>query len=255
MVKALLTHHEFTGTMGTLEAQQTARAEKFAGKTLGHLVNELFGRVVVAEGTATPEQLPEDQMPTDRISLGFSFRMEMNPEWLERTRSAIKELVTLRNELVHHFIDRFDLWSEEGCAAAARYLEDCAEQIGRHLDELRLWVSCMVDAREAMAAQSKTEAFREMIVNGIAPDGSIHWPASGIAYALRQAVQTLSKQGWTRLDRARAWIEQHHPEQVPAKYGCRTWPQVLHESQLFELKYRPDDNGRKVAWFRERPVS
>lgn len=78
---------------------------------------------------------------------------------------------------------------------------------------------------------------------------------TGIVRALREASETLSEGGLTRLDRARDWIAAHHPDQTPSKYGCRTWPQVLSESKLFELVYRVGDDGKRVGWFRERLAS
>jgi hypothetical protein len=87
------------------------------------------------------------------------------------------------------------------------------------------------------------------MVNGIAPDGTFHWPHTGIVRVLREAAEGRAKAGWLRLDEARAWIGERHPEQVPEKYGCTTWPQVLSESGCFRLEYRDGDAGR-VAWYR-----
>ncbi len=108
----------------------------------------------------------------------------------------------------------------------------------------------MDQARALMASFAQTETFHDLLVNGIAPDGSFEWPGSGIVKVLREAAQALAQDGWTRLDRARAWIEDHHAEQAPAKYGCTTWPQLLSESRLFDSTYRLDA-GRKQAWYRE----
>jgi hypothetical protein len=54
------------------------------------------------------ELLPEDKVPTDRISIAMSFRMTMAPERLAEVRAGVEELVAMRNELVHHFIERFE---------------------------------------------------------------------------------------------------------------------------------------------------
>ena len=54
------------------------------------------------------------------------------------------------------------------------------------------------------------------------------------------------------VDDAVAWIGERHSEQTPAKYGCKSWPDVLHKSRAFDLVYRPDAAGRKMGWFRER---
>ncbi|MFN3611205.1 OST-HTH/LOTUS domain-containing protein [Tepidimonas sp.] len=69
---------------------------------------------------------------------------------------------------------------------------------------------------------------------------------------LREASEALSEGGWTQVDRAREWIAENHADQTPSKYGCRTWPQVLSESKLFELVYRVGDDGKRAGWFRER---
>ena len=251
LMKTILAHHELAGPVETLEAQRSARVEKLADKSLGHLVKALFDTYAVADGYER-ELLPEDKLPTDRISMAFSHRVTMEPERLARTRAAVKELVAMRNELVHHLIDRFDLWSEDGCAAAVSHLEGCFERIDLRHDELVAWAQGMDEACAVMASFAQTEVFHDVLVNGIKPDGSFEWSGSGIVQALREVNRSVSTNGWTRLDQALVWIASSHPEQKPAKYGCRTWPQVLGESRLFDLEYRLADDGRKVAWFRER---
>jgi len=79
------------------------------------------------------ELLPEDKAPTVRISMAISYCMTMAPERLAHVRAQIEELVVMRNELVHLFIERFDLWSDPGCEAALRHLEHWQQG----LDELR----------------------------------------------------------------------------------------------------------------------
>lgn len=251
LMKAILAHHEIAGPVETLEAQRAARVERLSDKSLGTLVKSLFETYAVADDYER-DLLPEDKTPTDRISMAFSHRITMEQQRLAETRAAVEDLVAMRNELVHHFIERFDLESNDGCAAAMRHLGGCYERIDRHLAELADWARGMEQARALMASFAQTEAFHDMVVNGIAPDGSFDWPGTGIVSVLRQAAAEQSEAGWTRLERARAWIEADHPEQVPMKYGCRTWPQVLTESRLFDLEYRAGEDGRKVAWFRER---
>ena len=110
-----------------------------------------------------------------------------------------------------------------------------------------------MDQVQTMAAEfTQSPEFRDVLVNGILPDGSLDWPHTGIVRALRESTKGLAVNGWARLDLARARIADKHPEQVPEKYGCRTWPQVLSESRQFDLEYRAERSGRKMAWFRER---
>lgn len=251
LMKTLLAHHELAGPADTLEAQRAANLEKVSDKTLGTLVKSLFESYAVPDGFER-ELLPEDKDPTDRISMAISYRMTMAPERLAEVRAQIEELVAMRNELVHHFIERFDLWSEPGCEAALRHLQHCYQRIDHHHNELVGWVKTMDEARAHMAAFAETDVFHDMVVNGIAPDGSFDWPHTGIVRVLREASEALSEGGWTQVDRAREWIAENHADQTPSKYGCRTWPQVLSESKLFELVYRVGDDGKRAGWFRER---
>ena len=251
LMKVVLEHHELAGPMDELDEQRTSSAKALSNKTLGQLANALFDTCIVPEGFER-ELLPEATTPTDRISFGVSFRVTMEPERLAEVQSAIEELVKVRNGLVHHFIEQFDLWSQAGCSAALNHLSETYTRIDRHYEELSAWAKGL-DQMRALAGQfMSTNAFQELLVNGIAPDGTFDWPATGIVSALREAALQLGIRGWTSLEAATAWIQAKHPEQTPQKYGCRSWPHMLHESKLFELTYRTDDSGRKRGWFRAR---
>lgn len=254
LMKAMLAHHELAGPVETLEGQRSTRIEKLSDKSLGTLVKALFETYVVPDGFER-DLLPDDKVPADRISMAFSFRMTMAPDRWAQTKEAVEDLVAMRNDLVHHFIDRFDVWSEEGCVAAVRHLEDSYSRIDRHYLELVDWATNMEKAREAAASFAQSQAFHDLVVNGIAPDGSFEWWNTGIVRALRQAVVANADAGWARLDEVRTWLANHEPEQTPEKYGCRTWPQVASESKLFDLQYRVSADGRKEAWIRERVQS
>lgn len=251
LMKGLLAQHELAGSQEGLQDQRARRSEKFSDKTLGTLVKSLLETCVVPEGFER-DLLPQDRVPADRTLMAFSCRVSIEPGQWAQTRTAIEELVKLRNDLVHHLIERFDVWAEEGCIAAARHLQESYERIDRHCLQLQSWAKGMEAARTAAASLIQSEAFHDLWVNGIAPDGSFEWPATGIVGALREGIQVLAGTGWARLDELRAWLAQHHPGQVPEKYACRTWPQVLSESRQFELQYRPGSADRRTAWVRCR---
>lgn len=248
LMKVLLANHEVGGTVDELEALRARRVERFADKSLGTLVKALFDSYVVVEGTERPV-LDEAKLPSDRISMSFQFQMQMAEEQRVEVKAAIEELVRLRNDLVHHLIERYDIWTDDGCAAAIEHLQASYDRIDGHFHQLREWAEHLQAAALYAASVAQSEVFEDLVLNGIAPDGAVDWPSAGIVRALRAALRTNAVDGWLRLDEARVWIAQHHPEQLPQKYGCRTWPQVLSESRCFQLEYRSGEAG-KVAWFR-----
>lgn len=248
LLKDMLGQHRLGGPANELEELRTQNIKRFAGKTLGQLVEVLFDTYAVREGTERPV-LDESKLPTDKISMSFQFQIQMDEERLAGIREATEELVRMRNELVHHFIEGFSIWTNEGCSAALEHLRGCYVRIDRHYMELREWAEQMENAQAMFASFAQTPVFLDLMVNAIAPDGNIHWPSAGIVQALRDATAQNSTDGWLRLERAQAWMARHHPDQTPERYKCKTWPQVLHESRAFKLEYRLDGN-RKVAWFR-----
>lgn len=251
LLKQLLANHELAGSADGLEAQRAANFHKFSDKTLGTLVKSLFESYVVPEGFERA-LLSDRAQPVDGITMAVSYRVEMPPARRAEVRAGIEELVLMRNELVHHFVEQFDLSSPGGCEAAVRHLEDSYQRIEGRRQDLLAWSKSMTEAGALMAAFAQTDTFHDVIVNGIAPDGSFDWADAGIVRVLREAAGVLSEGGWTRLDSACEWACQNHPDQAPGKYGCRTWPQVLHESRQFDLIYRVGENGKKGAWFRPR---
>ena len=177
--------------------------------------------------------------------------LRMSVEDYDRTQNDLKELVLLRNNLVHHFIDQHDLWSLDGCRDAHDSLVAAYSRIDKHFEQLRGWAEHMDQARRLAAEFAQSDAFRDLVINGNAPDGSVDWTAAGIVRVLREADAELAIEGWTPVASAGRWIAERHPDQLPAKYGCSSWRQVVHESRLFELRYR-EVNGQRAAWYRAK---
>lgn len=251
LLKLMLVQHETVGSVDTVEAQRLERAAKLSDKSMGTLVKSLFDTYAVPHGFER-ELLSREATPVDMPSMAISFRMEMGAADLGKARGAIEELVDLRNKLVHHLIEQFDVWTEQGCVDAIRHLEQSYERIDAHLLELAQWARGMDEARAIASQFLQSSTFLDMLLHGIAPDGTFEWVNTGIVRALRSAADKLNGGDWTRLDHARAHIAQLTPDEIPAKYGCRTWPQVLSESRQFDLQYRADSLTAKAAWYRER---
>lgn len=131
----------------------------------------------------------------------------------------------LRNNLVHHFIDhqfidQHDLWSTDGCRSARDALVAAYHRIDQQFEQLRGWAEHMDQARRLVAELVQSDVFRDLVINGIAPDGTVDWPAAGIVRARREAANELAVDGWTPVAAAGRWIMERSPEEQPNKYGC-----------------------------------
>lgn len=245
--------YEISGPAHALEEARAARMTATAGKTLGTMVGELLGSYVVTKEADTSVQTSTD---TSEAHISIGSRLQLSDADLARTENDLRELVLLRNNLVHHFIDQHDIGTLEGCRGGRDALIEAYTRIDQHFEELRAWAEDMQEARRALAGVVQSDAFHDLLVNGIHPDGTVFWPGAGIVHALQEASIELAVEGWTTVEDAGRWVAERYPEQEPAKYGCSSWRQVVHESSFFELRYF-EMGGRRFARYREkeRPVN
>lgn len=250
LLKALVAHGEIAGSPAELQAVRDAQVASTQKKTLGTLVGILSERHLApadeADGT-------DEQQSNGGIWLRFRFQLELDASQHQATTAALKELVDLRNELVHHFLQRFNIWELQGCLDADAYLDTSYETIDGHYLTLRSWAQSMDEASALMASFMRTSAFEDLMVNGIAPDGTVDWRASGAVRCLRDAQTQFAEGGWTHLNKATEWIRAQHPDQQPQRYGCGSWRHVIHESGLFEIRRTVNkEKGCGEVWYRSR---
>ena len=250
LAKAIVASHRISGSAHSLSTNQDKRIADTSGKTLGNLVNDLLGSYVRTSKMRSAEEEAAIS-PEEVNSISTRLGMEVSDEDYLRITNELKELVSLRNNLVHHFIDQHDLWSVEGCRGAQDVLVAASNNIGQHFEQLQDWADEMLEIRRQGAAFMQSAEGREFFINGIAPDGTVHWSNAGIVRALRRAARDLAIDGWTCLAAASGRILEQEPDQSPAKYGCSSWRQVVHESRIFELR-KFEMDGRHSARYREK---
>ncbi len=253
LMKALVTESVIEGHSGGLHELQDKRKQEVAGKTLGQVAGDLTA------GYLSPPVQEEDQQedrPGDltQIWMRTSFRIQTSGEDYLHTKQKLAELVELRNDLVHHFIENHDIWSVDGCARAAEYLDECFRLIDERFEELRNIAQHHQEAMSQMASFIQSDNFRDFIMHGILPGGAgVIWVSSTIVNLLRNAERALAEDGWTSLAKAIDYITGCEPTHTPRRYGCSTWRQVLHESALFTIRRERTGPGTPAeTWYRSR---
>jgi hypothetical protein len=118
----------------------------------------------------------------------------------------------MRNELVHHFIENYDIWTEAGCADADAHLDDCFRVIDQQFEWLRKIAQHHYETRKMMANVLQSAEFKDFLLHGIKPSGAgVIWPSCTIVNLLRDAEATLAVDGWTPLARAIEYISGREP--------------------------------------------
>ena len=171
IMKEIVAHHDFSGSAQSLGEAQGIRSTDIGRKTLGTLVNHLLDSFLTTEGK---QMLSEKQQ--ERLENTPAFRvhqqLELSADDFARAEKGLKELVLLRNNLVHHFLDLHDLGSIDGCRAAEAALIEASGQIKDHCDELRQWAEEFQETRARIAEVIQSDAFRDFMV-----EDKIPWPS------------------------------------------------------------------------------
>lgn len=255
LMKGLVAEQDIAGPIGELQQVKENQIKAIANKTLGQVVGDLTGNyITVALPADHAQQTEEPPVEPNQPWVRFSFRMEMTEDNFKETERKLAVLVGLRNDLAHHFLENYDIWTEPGCQVAITYLDECCKQIEVHYEQLRQWAKHTLEARENMAAIARTPAFKDFIVHGIFLGGAgVHWPSCTIVNLLRDADEALTKDGWTSLQDAIDHIRKVEPEHTPTRYGCSSWRQVLHESAQFEVRREQAVQGAPtLTWYRRK---
>lgn len=247
LLKAILARHKIETADGKSNLEK--RVKENGGKTLGMLVKELFGTVIISN------EQEKEEAKSDRSSVsGVRVRtgMVVPDKEYEQLKGSLAELVELRNKLVHHFAEQHDPLSLDGCLRAQEELSVAYKRIGEFCEQLRQWGLRMDESRFHVVQFLESDAGRNWFLNSIAPDATVYWPDAEIVRALRQATDELAEEGgWTSVAAAEKWMQEHHPEQTPEKYGCRSLQQVIQESSQFKHKHH-DINGQRTAVYQAK---
>lgn len=242
-LKAIVSTHRFSGSVDTLEEDQVRRISETRRKTMGALVGNLMGYVLVPAGQEDPSDAVED---TPASSFDLSLQIVFPAEEFSRIEAEHRNLVALRNSLVHHFLEEHDLRTEDGCLVAKQALTSAIERASRADKELLSWATDMERTRATFAGALASPCVRDWIVTG-----RHHWPETKIVQALLDVATELAPGDWASVETAATLITARHPDAQPKSYGCRTWRQVIHESGRFDLKTTIID-GRRHARYRPR---
>ena len=255
MAKHLVAQSSVEGT--TTDGFEAARADRVrtvANWTLGQIAKELAGSVFQSE--ARPEDADRGRaLPSESLKdplVRTMYAVTLPSETFDEFKAQLEELVLMRNALVHHFLQRFNVFIDEGCEAALAHLDSCAAAIEHHVMALKGWQSHMQEARQQHAAIWSRPEMQAFLEREFAPDPPEDiGPEHPLAVLFVQAEGAVAQNGWTLLTDAIKYIQAVAPGETPKKHKVRNWQQVFRRSRVFEVKKDISLNNLHVTvWYR-----
>lgn len=167
-LKRFLSKTVFKGNSESLNTGYEARKARFANQTLGQLIgnltDECFLLSAAEESFSDAPEEPTECPNLPEITLRFS--MQMTTEKQDTLKSKLSEIVLLRNDLVHHFLERFDLQTTASCMDALEHLVKVEEQITHHIEQLGDWDAALRASVQHLKEYLDSEAFVARLQDG-----------------------------------------------------------------------------------------
>lgn len=103
LLKFLTAHSEVIGPASQLSARIEKQAAAVHKKTMGELAGKLVDSVL------QPQAEYESPDEIDEVWLGLRFSVDADAEFVDRHDQEMRALVDARNDLIHHFLPRWQL--------------------------------------------------------------------------------------------------------------------------------------------------
>lgn len=234
-LKFLLASHKGGGTAETYQANQQQLTDCINKKMLGHLV-EKYGNELLQDAW---EEVPEEDRPDGWFS--SSFRISGDSEFVESLRRDLKLMTDERNELVHHFLPRWQPNSPEKMTETLAYLDDQREKVLPMHEHLKGTVTRMRQSRQVLSNFMASPEYEKQ--------SELMWlQASPLVRLLSDvATQYHRKDGWTYLAQAGDLAVKEMPEEmkgIKERYGFKTLKKLLVGCETFDVFDETLSNGR-----------
>jgi hypothetical protein len=237
LLKYLVTNHRVDTNYceGTTSADLVARQQKRAAKVQKQMMGTLVGHYTdsILSDAGEPVLEAED---TTHIRIITTFTIAGDSDFYESRRADMKLMVDERNDLIHHFLPRWQLDSLGHLEMAVAYLDKQREKILPMLDHLQAVTRSVQEAFTVLASDEVQCQFELLWLQG-----------SPLVELLREvSVQKARPDGWAYLSHAGqiARIEESDAvKHLKERYGHSTLKGLLIASELFDVKDEPLSNG------------
>lgn len=233
-LKGLLTVSGFSANGLDVQGGLEARLASVRTRSMGQLVHEATGSVLAREAPS-----PSGQQ-TDWLT--FSARWDAGTDFADDLHQKLAVLVTERNQLAHHALERWNIESLERMAVGLDELDEQRERIVDVQTTLARIGGHLVEAAQAMADYLGTSEFAEELRR--------HHLDACLQDVVARAARA---DGWTLLSQA-GYLFGEHRQRLSAEQTRRLpgLSRLLIDSGLFEMRDEPTRGGGMRALCRLR---
>lgn len=244
-LKFLLSTHKSGGTAKTFKTNLQDQAEGISKKMLGQLVEKYATEVLQDAG----EEVPEEERPAGWFM--FSFHISGDTQFVESMRRDLKVMTDERNELVHHFLPRWQPESPEKMAEVLAYLDTQREKVLPMHKHLQSTIGRMQESRQKLLDFMASPEYEKQ--------AELMWLQSSPLVGFLSEVTTKihRRDGWCYLAYAGTLAAKELSEELNnlnERYGFKTLKKLVIGSELFDVLDEILPGGGFRTLFRLRPA-
>ncbi len=241
LLKVLNANSEVRGPASQLAAIVERQAEIVHKKTMGELAGRLVSTVL--------QPLDEHESPDeiDEVWLGFRFSIDGDAGFTDSHDKEMRALVDKRNDLIHHFLPRWQSAVSGDTEAALDYLDSQRTDALRMMERLQGWVISLQTARKQLAEfWASPEGLRQVELAFLR--------GSALVMMLGEiAVRAARPDGWALLSMAGHLIKREAPvelQDLRKRFGLPNLKGVLLATELFDVVDEPTASGSTRTVYR-----
>lgn len=245
MLKHLITYGRMSGYMSEFKENQERRAVAVHKQTMGKLAGQFIENTFLELGDS-PRSTTKPKEPY----FSFSFTVDVDANFYESKKQALKSLVDDRNDFIHHLLPRFNPDSIDSCLEIEQYLDQQRERLIPEYDHLKSLIKDLEEAKKIHADFLNSEEGVKQFELSFLQQSPL------FALLLNISTQEPRADGWTLLHVADPQIRRILPgevEQLKNKWGYKSLKELMVASEFFEIIEEPTEKGGIRVLYRPKP--
>ncbi len=240
LFKILISNGSFSGYASEAILKNEKRAAIINKHTLGQLVGHYLE-------ISSPEyqELDDDPDELDEAFFSFKFQTKCEAVYFETKKDVLTNIVSERNELVHHLLPKLDKTSVESCIQIGKMLDDQREKILPEIIELRQKLDYLQEGKKLLIDFLSSDEGKKQF--------ELSWlRQSRLVLLLGDiAIQTARPDGWALMNIAAKLVREYAPEEIASlkdRYGHKSLKALILATEIFDLFEEPTDKGFRILY-------
>ncbi|WP_047536962.1 hypothetical protein [Methylotenera versatilis] len=159
-LKVLVSRAEISGHVSELPEILNRQSEAIRNKTMGQVIKQFVEKI-------DPDYVPLNKEPLEvkDLYISHTFNLEIDNDEFQEKKLILEAISKDRNELIHHFHERFKFDSIQNCQKAIKFLDLQREECWPYFEEIRNLLRVYGEGMKEVAEMMNSEQFLNAIVD------------------------------------------------------------------------------------------